>query len=84
MLYFVGREWRSSEISFGKWAKRISKTILMILAKRPLSHGGDVESQENKKLCFCAASLTLNLLLAEACCAKTKLFISPRLNMAAE
>ena len=31
MLYFVGREWKSSEISFGKWAKRISKTILMIL-----------------------------------------------------
>ena len=27
---------------------------------RPLSHGGHFESQENKKLCFCTASLALN------------------------
>ena len=42
-----------------------------------LSHGGRVESQDNKKLCFCTASLSLNSRLAEACRAKTKLFISP-------
>ena len=51
---------------------------------RPLSLGGHVESQENKKLCFCTASLALNLHLGEACCAKTKLFILLRLNMATE
>ena len=27
---------------------------------RPLSHGGHFESQENKKLCFCASSLALD------------------------
>ena len=37
-----------------------------------------------KKLCFCTVSLTLNSRLVEACCAKTKFFIPPRLNMAAE
>ena len=31
---------------------------------RPLSLGGHVESQENKKLCFCMASLVLNSRLA--------------------
>ena len=46
------------------------------LTNRPLSHGGHVESQENKKLCFCTASLALNSRLAEACRAKTKLFFS--------
>ena len=51
---------------------------------RPLSLGGHVESQENKKLSFCRANLALNLCLAEACYAKTKLFILLRLNMAAE
>ena len=45
---------------------------------------GHVESQENKKLCFCMASLALNSRLAEACRAKTKLFILLRLNMVAE
>ena len=43
-----------------------------------------VESQENKKLCFYATSLALNLYLVEACHAKRKLFIPLRLNMAAE
>ena len=37
---------------------------------RPLSHGGHVESQENKKLCFCTASLAVNSRLAEVCRAK--------------
>ena len=27
---------------------------------RPLSHGGHLESQGNKKLCFCTSSLALN------------------------
>ena len=31
---------------------------------RPLSHGGHFESQENKKLCFCASSLALDERLA--------------------
>ena len=44
--------------------------------KRPLSMGGHVESKENKKLCFCTASLALNSLLAEAFRAKTKAFYS--------
>ena len=43
-----------------------------------LSRGDHIESQENKKLCFCTASLALN----KACHAKTKLFIPSRLNMA--
>ena len=51
---------------------------------RPLKHGGHVESPENKKLCFCKASVALNSRLAEACRAETKFFIPPRLNMAAE
>ena len=34
---------------------------------RPLSLGGHVESQENEKLCFCAASLALNSRMGEAC-----------------
>ena len=46
-----------------------------------MSNGGHVESQENKKLCFCTASLALNSRLGEACRAKTKLFILTRLNM---
>ena len=48
---------------------------------RPLSHGGHIESQENKKLCFCTASLALNSRLGEAYRAKTKLFILLRINM---
>ena len=51
---------------------------------RPLSLGGHVESQENKKLYFCTASLALNSRLAEACPRKTKLFIRPRIKMAAD
>ena len=47
----------------------------------PLSLGGHVESRENKKLCFCMASLALNSRLGEASLAKTKLFILLRLNM---
>ena len=55
-----------------------------VVISRPLSHGGHVESQENKKLCFCTASLALNSRLAEGCRAKTKLFIPSRFNMATE
>ena len=40
--------------------------------------------EENKTLFVCTASLALNSRLAEACRAKTKLFIPPRLNVAAE
>ena len=42
-------------------------------SNRPLSHGGHVESQENKKLCFCTASLALNLRLP----CENKAFYSP-------
>ena len=55
----------------------------IVKLNRLLSLGGHVDSQENKKLCFCTASLALNTRLVEACRAKTKLFIPPRLNMAA-
>ena len=61
--------------------------VAVVVAKvlyRPFSLGGHVESQENKKLCFCTASLTLNSRLGEANRAKTKLFILLRLKMAAE
>ena len=53
---------------------------------RPFSLGSHVESQENKKLCFCTASLALNSGVGEANRAKTKLFILIllRLNMATE
>ena len=50
-------------------------------ANRPLTLGGHVTSQENRKHCFCTASLVLNSRLGEACRAKTKLFIPLRLNM---
>ena len=56
----------------------LSKTICLYHSAAMLS------LEENKKLCFCTASLALNSRLAEACRAKTKLSISPRLNMAAE
>ena len=49
---------------------------------RNLSLSGYVEYQENKKLCFCTASLALNSRLSEVCRTKTKLFILLRLNMA--
>ena len=54
--------------------------VILTLLKhnRPLTHGGHVESQENKSFVF-----ALNLHLAEACHVKTKLFYSPSLNMAA-
>ena len=55
-----------------------------VTSDRPFSLGGHVESQENKKLCFCTASLALNSRLSEATRAKTKIFIHLRLNMAAE
>ena len=41
-----------------------------------LSHGGHVESQENKKLCSYTASLALNSRLGEACRPTTKLLLS--------
>ena len=53
---------------------------------RRLSHGGHVESEENKKLFFffCTTNLALNSRLAEACRAKTKRFTPPVLNIPAE
>ena len=45
-----------------------------LVSGRPLSLGSHVESQENKKLCFCMASLALNSRLGEACHAKKKKF----------
>ena len=51
---------------------------------RPLSLGGHVESRGNNKLCFHTASLGQTRTECEACRAKTKVFIPPRLNMAAE
>ena len=57
---------------------------MCVQVNRPLSLGGHVESQRNKKLCFCTANLALNSRLTKACRAKTKLFIPPILNMAAE
>ena len=54
-----------------------------LVFKRPFSLGGHVDSQENNKLCFCTASVALNLHVGEANRAKTKLFILLRLNMAA-
>ena len=44
-------------------------------ADRPFSLGDHVESQENKKLCFCTASLTLNSRLREA--SRAEAFYSP-------
>ena len=61
------------------WMRIWSRVSLIY---RPLLPGSHVESQENKKLCFCTASLALNSCLGEACHAKTKLFILLRLNMA--
>ena len=48
--------------------------VILTLLKhnRPLSHGGHVESQENKSFVF-----ALNSGLAEVCREKTKLFYSP-------
>ena len=60
-----------------------TKTI-EITINRTFSLGGHVESQENKKLCFCTVSLALNSRVAEVSRAKTKLFSLLRLNMAAE
>ena len=54
------------------------------LPHRPLSLGGHVDSQESKKLWFCAASLAQTRIQCEANRPKTKLFILLRLNMAAE
>ena len=51
---------------------------------RPYSLCGHVESQENKKLCFCTARLALNSRVGEASRAKTKLFILLRFNMTPE
>ena len=58
--------------------------IPMGLSHRPLSLGGHVESQKNKKLCFRTASLAQTRIQCEACRAKPKVFILLRLNMAAE
>ena len=53
------------------WLKE--KSIYM---NRPLSLGGHVESQDNKKLCFSMASLALNSRLGEACLRKTSFLFS--------
>ena len=45
---------------------------------RTLSLGGHVESQENKKLCFCTASLVLNSRLANSCAVRKQSFLFPR------
>ena len=58
--------------------------FLFFFFNRPFSLGGHVESQENNKLCFCAASLALDSRVGDASRAKTKLVILLRLNMAAE
>ena len=58
----------------------VKKTLTLL--NRPLSLGGHVESQENKKLFFCMVSLALNWRLGEACREKSKFFILLRLNMA--
>ena len=55
-----------------------------VCVNRPLSLGSHVESQGNKKLCFCTASLTQTQIQGEASPAKTKLFILLRLNLATE
>ena len=69
-----------------------------LISCRPLSLGGHVESQENKKLCFLTASLAQTRIQCEACRAKKKkkkkkkkkiyiyiyIYILLRLNMAAE
>ena len=51
---------------------------------KPFSLSGHVESQEDKKLCFCMASPSHTLIQCNASRAKTKLFILLRLKMAAE
>ena len=38
----------------------------MAVYNRPFSLGGHVKSHENKKLCFCTASLALNSRVGEA------------------
>ena len=42
----------------------VLKAIALVSLYRPLSHSGHFESQENKKLCFCTASLALDERLA--------------------
>ena len=51
---------------------------------KPLSLRGHVESQENKKFCYCTESVAQMRIQCEACHAKTKLFILLGLNMDAE
>ena len=90
------RSWLAIDRAVFNWT---SKAILQLLwfcsarlggtftprTNRPFSLGGHVESQENKKLCLCTASLALNSRVGEANRAKTNLFnILLRLNMAAE
>ena len=73
---------RIVDVSLSSTKNVLSPMKRKICCYRPLSRGGHVESQENKKLCFCTARLALNSRLAEACRAKTKLFILLILNMA--
>ena len=60
-----------------RWATLSPWSCFMVVSNRPPlnrpSLGGHVESQENEKLCFCAASLTLYS--HEAC--RAKAFHSP-------
>ena len=60
----------------GKLSKSIGWSTFAPL-ELPSSLGGHVESQENRKLCFCTVSLALNSRLGEANRAKTKPFYSP-------
>ena len=49
---------------------RAKLSKIKVRVNRPLSLSGHVESQENKKLCRCTASLALNSRLGEDCPAK--------------
>ena len=46
-------------------------TMIAYQCNRPFSLGSHVESQDNKKLCFCMGSLGLNSSVGKASCAKT-------------
>ena len=69
----VVRKWRSKNECLFLLSELISRNLATVTSSS--AHGGHVESEENKKLCFCTASLALISYLAEACRAKTKLFI---------
>ena len=49
-----------------KMTPHLHDTSSLRTVDRPVWHGGHVDPQENKKLCFCTASFALNSHLAEA------------------